>query len=87
MLRILMYYFCLRCSSTALCMHCVACVTLRYVTINQFEKKETVCSWPKGRISYLSATAGVSLTGPSCPFADHRRTKGRFTMVIDASMR
>ena len=59
MLRIIMYSFCLRCSSTALCMRCVACValrclryvTLRYVAINQFEKKETVFSWPKGRIS------------------------------------
>ena len=31
-------------------LRCMRYVTLRFVAINQFGKKETVCSWPKGRI-------------------------------------
>ena len=40
----------LRCVA-CVALRCMRYVTLRYVAINQFEKKETVCSWPKGRIN------------------------------------
>ena len=59
MLRILMYYFCLRCSSTALCMRCVACVASRWVyTFDAVKRFDTLSYASQMRIK---AFCGVSV--------------------------
>ena len=65
MLKILMYSFLsslqFDCVVHALCMRCMRCVTLRYVAINQFEKRKQCVHGRKAELVTVGARVMVGV--------------------------